>query len=131
MQAGGKYLIRLTQTLERELRFALSKLHQSDLNYDALEKSEKRFSEEYNAFHGELSLATDNCTDGHNWRMMLGNIIRERDSLGNIIRERDSLRAQCDSMLKEQVLRDRHIAELRAENERLRASLCVPLPRMI
>ncbi len=34
--------------------------------------------------------------------------------------ECSQLRAQCDSLLAEQALRDRHIAELRAENERLR-----------
>lgn len=40
-----------------------------------------RFEKEYNEFHGELSIATGNATNGLNWRKMLDNLVSERDRL--------------------------------------------------
>ena len=70
-----------TQQLEEDLAAARRKQRQSDWIYDAVRKSEEWFVNEYNNFHRELSLATDNCTDGHPWRMMLGSLIQEREKL--------------------------------------------------
>lgn len=40
-----------------------------------------KLQHEFNEFHHALSEATSNCTNGLNWRLMLTNLVAERDSL--------------------------------------------------